>query len=175
MITELGKKATNKIMKLLIEIKDRDETLEVQEELIRLEREKTIGLEKSLSKERKRFKVQEDLLKARINKILELEGSLAKEKENIVNLTKDLSLANESNAQLKGSNETLHENFLCLHTKHMDLEVERDLFKESTPSSCNDATKSFVSISSNGFARCSNINVESCATNQPCGDVCHEQ
>jgi hypothetical protein len=38
MINEIGKKATNKIMKLMIEIEDRDETLEVQEELIRLER-----------------------------------------------------------------------------------------------------------------------------------------
>jgi hypothetical protein len=58
MIKELGKKATNKIMKLMIEIEDRDETLEAQEELIRLERKKTLGLEKSLSKERKSLKVQ---------------------------------------------------------------------------------------------------------------------
>jgi hypothetical protein len=44
MIKELSKKATNKIMKLMIEIEDRDETLEVQEELIRLEWEKTVGV-----------------------------------------------------------------------------------------------------------------------------------
>jgi len=56
----------------MIEIEDRDETLEAQEELIRLEREKTIGLVKSLSKERKSFKVQEDLLNAKIGKLLEL-------------------------------------------------------------------------------------------------------
>jgi hypothetical protein len=36
-------------MKLMIEIEDWDETLEVQEELISLEREKTVGFEKSLS------------------------------------------------------------------------------------------------------------------------------
>ena len=72
MIKELGKKATNKIIKLMIEIEDRDETLEAQEELIRLEREKTVGLVKSLSKERKSFKVQEDLLNAKIGKLLEL-------------------------------------------------------------------------------------------------------
>jgi hypothetical protein len=86
-------------------------------------------------------------------------------KEKVVKLTKELSLANKSNAQLKGANETLHENFLCLHAKHMDLEVEHDLFKESTSSNSNDATKSSVSITSNGCARCNNINVESCATN----------
>jgi hypothetical protein len=80
MIKELVKKATNKVLKLMIEIEDRDETLKDQE-LIRLKREKTVGLEKSLSKERKSFKVQEDLLNAKISKILELEKSLAKEKE----------------------------------------------------------------------------------------------
>jgi len=58
-------------MKLRIEIEDRDEALEAQE-LIRLEQEKTVGLEKSLSKERKSFKVQEDLLNAKIGKLLEL-------------------------------------------------------------------------------------------------------
>ena len=56
----------------MIEIEDRDETLEAQEELIRLEQEKTVGLVKSLSKERKSFKVQEDLLNAKIGKLLEL-------------------------------------------------------------------------------------------------------
>jgi hypothetical protein len=70
-------------MKLMIEIEARDETLEVQEELIRLEREKTVGLEKSLSKKRKSFKVQEDLLKAKIDKLLELEESLAKRKKRL--------------------------------------------------------------------------------------------
>jgi hypothetical protein len=58
-------------MKLMIEIEARDETLEVQEELIRLEREKNVGL----SKERKSFKLQEDFLKAKIDKLLELEES----------------------------------------------------------------------------------------------------
>jgi hypothetical protein len=75
------------------------------------------------------------LLKAKIDKILKLEEPPAKEKEKVVKLTKELSFANESNAQLKSANETLHENFLCLHAKHMDLEVERDLLKESTSSS----------------------------------------
>ena len=72
MIKELGPKATNKIMKLMVEIEGRDEILETQEELLKLEREKTVGLEKSLSKERKSFKVQEDLLNAKIGKLLEL-------------------------------------------------------------------------------------------------------
>jgi hypothetical protein len=51
-----------------------------------------------------------------------------------------------------------------LQVKHTDLEVEHDLLKESTFSSSNDATKSFICITSNGCTRWSNINVESCAT-----------
>jgi hypothetical protein len=50
MIKELGKKTTNKIMNLMKEIEDRDETLKEKEDLIRLEREKIVGLEKSPSK-----------------------------------------------------------------------------------------------------------------------------
>jgi hypothetical protein len=48
MITSFGKKTTKKIMFLIKEIENRDETLEVQEELFRLEREKTIALENAL-------------------------------------------------------------------------------------------------------------------------------
>jgi hypothetical protein len=48
MINSFGKKATKKIMFLVKEIENRDETLEVQEELFRLEREKTITLENAL-------------------------------------------------------------------------------------------------------------------------------
>ena len=66
-------------MKLMIEIEDRDEALEAQE-LIRLEQEKTVGIEESLSKQRKSFKVQEDLLNGKIGKLLELEKSFTKEK-----------------------------------------------------------------------------------------------
>jgi speckle-type POZ protein len=63
MITSFGKKATKKIMLLMKEIENREGTLEVQEELFRLEREKTIALENALVIEKKGFKVQDDLLK----------------------------------------------------------------------------------------------------------------
>jgi Ca2+-binding EF-hand superfamily protein len=72
MIKELGKKATNKIMNLMIEIENRDETLEVQEELIRLEREKTVGLEKSLSKERIVSRFKRTCSKPKLTKFLSL-------------------------------------------------------------------------------------------------------
>ncbi|CAO2038779.1 unnamed protein product [Urochloa humidicola] len=65
LVNELGKKAAKKIMKLVAEIEKMDEALETQEELVELERKKIVGLEKSLSQERKSFKMQEDLLKAK--------------------------------------------------------------------------------------------------------------
>jgi hypothetical protein len=48
MITSFGKKTTKKIMLLMKEIENRDGTLEVQEELFRLEREKPLPLKMPL-------------------------------------------------------------------------------------------------------------------------------
>ncbi|RCV20913.1 hypothetical protein SETIT_4G096100v2 [Setaria italica] len=76
----LRKRASKIIMKLMMKIQDRDETLKVQEELFRFEREKTIALENSLENEKKGFKMQEDLLKTKNDTTLSLEKSLAKEK-----------------------------------------------------------------------------------------------
>jgi hypothetical protein len=53
MITSFGRKATKKIMFLMKEIENRDGTLEVQEELFILEREKTIALDNALVIEKK--------------------------------------------------------------------------------------------------------------------------
>jgi speckle-type POZ protein len=79
MINGFGKKATKRIMSLMKEIENRDGTLEVQEELFRLEREKTVALENALVIEKKGFKVQEDLLKEKELEILSLKKSLDKE------------------------------------------------------------------------------------------------
>jgi hypothetical protein len=48
MINVFGKKASKEIMFLMKEIENKDETLEVQEELFRLEREKTIAPDNAL-------------------------------------------------------------------------------------------------------------------------------
>jgi len=108
--------------------------------------------------------VQEDLLNAKAGKLLELEMSLAKEKEEVAILRKELSLASETIASIKGVNETLQENFSCLHSDYKDLEAKHGILKINTLDS-NDATKSFVSTKSKTCAKCCNINVESCATN----------
>jgi hypothetical protein len=53
MINSFGKNATKRIMSLMKEIENRDGALEVQEELFRLEREKTIALENALAIEKR--------------------------------------------------------------------------------------------------------------------------
>jgi hypothetical protein len=63
MVNGFGKKETKSIMCLMKKMENRDGTLEVKEELFRLEREKTIALENALVIKKKGFKVQKDLLK----------------------------------------------------------------------------------------------------------------
>jgi speckle-type POZ protein len=102
MITSFGKKATKKIMFLMKEIRNREGTLEVQEELFRLEREKTITLENALVIEKKGFKVQEDLLKEKEIKILSLKKSLAKDELIVDELTRESFLAKDACKKLEG-------------------------------------------------------------------------
>jgi hypothetical protein len=54
------------MMKLIMKLDDLDETLESQEELFRLEREKSKALEKNLTNERKENKRLEESLKAKV-------------------------------------------------------------------------------------------------------------
>jgi speckle-type POZ protein len=96
MINVFGKKASKKIMFLMKEIENKDETLEVQEELFRLEREKTIAPENALVIEKKGFKVQEDLLKEKEIEILSLKKSQATEELTVDELTKESFLAKDA-------------------------------------------------------------------------------
>ena len=109
MITSFGKKATKRIMNLLNEIKNRDETLEVQEELFRLEREKTIALEDALVIEKKGFKVQEGLLKEKEEEILSLKNSQAKEAVIVDELTRKSFLAKDACSRLESEKVELEE------------------------------------------------------------------
>jgi speckle-type POZ protein len=93
------------------EIVNRDETLEVQEELFRLEREKTVALDNALVIEKKGFKVQEDLLKEMELEILSLKKSQAKEELIVDELTIESFLANDACNKLEGENIELQKNF----------------------------------------------------------------
>jgi hypothetical protein len=57
---QYGKGGATRIMKLIMKLDELDETLESQEELLRLEREKFEALEKNLTNERKENKKLED-------------------------------------------------------------------------------------------------------------------
>ena len=64
-----------------MKLDDLDETLESQEELLRLEREKSKALEKNLANEREENKMLMDLIKVKDGTLLELKESLSSEKE----------------------------------------------------------------------------------------------
>jgi speckle-type POZ protein len=113
------------------EIVNRDETLEVQEELFRLEREKTVALDNALVIEKKGFKVQEDLLKEMELEILSLKKSQAKEELIVDELTIESFLANDACNKLEGENLELQKNFESLRTIHIALEVQLDNLKNN--------------------------------------------
>jgi hypothetical protein len=163
MITSFGKKATKKIMFLMKEIENRDGTLEVQEELFRLQREKTIALENALVIEKKGFKVQEDSLKEKGMEILSLKKSIAKDELLVDELTKESSLAKDACKKLEDQKLELQKSFDSLKTSHIALEVQLDNLKNNATTVSNDA---FSKIStSNGCSRCYNIDINACATN----------
>jgi chromosome segregation ATPase len=79
-------------------------------------------------------------------------------------LTKELSLVEDSHANLKRDNEKLQENLTSLQAVHTALEVEVNTLLESSTNACK-SSKSSSSSTSNGCARCSNIDIQTCATN----------
>jgi speckle-type POZ protein len=111
MINSFGKKTTKKIMFLTKEIENRDGTLEVQEELFRLEREKTIALENALVIEKTGFKVQEDLLKEKELEIFILKKSQAKYELIVDELTRQSFVAKDAYKKLEGEKLELQKSF----------------------------------------------------------------
>jgi hypothetical protein len=88
----------------------------VQEELFRLEREKTISLENALAIEKKSFKVQEDLLKEKEIEILSLKKSLAKDELIVDELTRKYFLDKDACKKLEGEKLELQKSFESLKT-----------------------------------------------------------
>jgi hypothetical protein len=164
MITSFGK-ATKKIMFLMKEKGNREGTLEVQEELFRLEREKTITLESALVIEKKGFKVQEDLIKEKEIEILSLKKSLAKDELIIDELTRESFLAKDACKKLEGEKLELQKSCDSLKTSHIALEVQLDNLKNNVTTSSNDASSNSQTSTSKGCSRCYKIDINACATN----------
>jgi speckle-type POZ protein len=165
MITSFGKKATKIIMFLMKEIENRDETLEVQEKLFRIEREKTIALENALVIEKKGFKIQEDLLKKKEIEILSLKKSQAKDELIVDELTRESFLAKDACKKLEDEKLELQKSFESLKTSHIALEVQLDNLKNNATTTSNDALSNSKASTSNGCSRCYKIDINACATN----------
>nr|AAV44188.1 putative polyprotein [Oryza sativa Japonica Group] len=104
---------------------------------------------------------QEELLILEKKRNLALEESLAKESAKNKQLANELNFANGSLASLRDVNETLQEKFACLDKSH---KVQIDTLWNST-SQPNVVSNSSNPSTSNGCARCYNIDLNSYATN----------
>ena len=115
----------------MMKMDELEETLESQEELLSLEREKSETLEKDLTNERKENKRLEDSLRTNDGILLEVKESLTSEKEKMDDLTKKCSIVGDTNSSLKSENVKLQESLTSLQALHMALEVEHNTSLES--------------------------------------------
>ena len=109
LVKKYGKEAATKMMELIMKLDDADETLETQEELLRLEREKSKALEKGLANEREENKKLMDSIKVKDGTLLEMKESFSSEKEKVDDLTRKFSFVNDTNTFLWKDNEKLQE------------------------------------------------------------------
>jgi hypothetical protein len=150
MINKFGKKAHKEIKKLLDKLEEKKEILHEQEDLLILENERNLALEKSLAEE-----------KAKVEK-LTTDMSLANDSNK--RMSKDYTLANESLASLKATRSELQSSLSCLTEKYKTLEANYSSLWESakaTPSATFDSSSS----TSKGCFICSNIDINSLKTN----------
>jgi chromosome segregation ATPase len=115
-------------------------------------------------KNKKLLKRLEESLKAKDSILLEVEESLTSEKRKVNDLTKELSLVEDTHANLKRDNEKVQESLTSLQAVHTALEVKINTLLESSSSTCKSSKTSSPSTS-NGSARCFNIEIQTCATN----------
>ncbi|KAG2649343.1 hypothetical protein PVAP13_1NG113044 [Panicum virgatum] len=164
LVKKYGKGAATKMMKLVMKLDEADETLETQEELLRLEREKFKALEKDLAYEREENKMLVNSIKVKDGTLLLLKESLSSEKEKVDDLTRKFSFVNDTNTFLRKDNEKLQESMTSLQANHTALEVQFNTLWESTSKTKETSNSSSPSIS-NGCARCFNIDIQTRATN----------
>jgi chromosome segregation ATPase len=151
LIKQYGKSAATRMMKLIMKLDDLDETLESQEELLRLEREKSKALEKHLINERKENKRLEESLKAKDSILLEVEELFTSKKRKLNDLTKELSLVEDTHANMKRDNKKLQESLTSLQAIHTALEVKVNTLLESSSNACK-SSKSSSPSTCNGCA-----------------------
>jgi hypothetical protein len=150
MIKNFGKKGYKEIKKLLDKLEEKKEILHEQEDLLILEKERNLALEKSLAEE-----------KSKVEK-LAIDLSLANDSNKM--MSKDYTLANESLASLKATHSKLQSSFSCLKEKHKILEANYSTLWESTKATPKETFDSSASTSK-GCSICSNIDINFLKTN----------
>jgi len=164
LVKKYGKGAATKMMELIMKLDDLDETLESQEELFRLEREKFKTFEKNLADEREENKILLDSIKVKDGTLLELKESLSSEKEKVDDLSRKFSFVNDINAFLRKDNEKLQEGIASLQANHTALEVQFNTLWESD-SKNRESSNSSSPSTNNGYTRYYNIDIQTGATN----------
>src|SRR6266498_1029371 len=150
MIREFGMKGYKVIKKLMEKLEKREISLEMQEELLVLEKERNLALETSIAKANEKVE--------KLAKELSLANDSIEEK--MINIAK----ANSSIDSLKDANVTLQENLSCLEGRYKDLEVQFVSIWESNSLLPKATIDSNVSTSK-GCNRCFNHDMDTCATN----------
>src|SRR5436190_23507838 len=120
MIREFGMKGYKVIKKLMEKLEKREISLEMQEDLLVLEKERNLALETSLAKANE--------------KVDELAKELSLANDSIKEKMIDIAKANSSIDSLKDANVTLQENLSCLEGRYKDLEVQFSSLWESNSS-----------------------------------------
>jgi uncharacterized protein (DUF3084 family) len=150
MIKKFGKKGHKEIKKLLDKLEEKKEILHEQEDLLILEKERNLALEKSHAEE-----------KAKVEK-LTMDLSLANDSNK--RMSKDYTLANESLASLKATHSELQTSLSCLTEKYKNLETNYSSLWESTK-----VTPSAILVSSastsKGCSICANIDINALKAN----------
>jgi uncharacterized protein (DUF3084 family) len=118
MIKQFGKKGYKEIISLLEKLEKKKVSLHEQEDLLILEKERNLALEKHLAEE-----------KAKVEK-LTIDLSLANDSNK--RMSKNYTLANESIASLKSTHSELQTILSCLTDKHKNLEANYSALWEST-------------------------------------------
>jgi uncharacterized protein (DUF3084 family) len=150
MIKKFGKKGHMEIQRLLDRLEKKKEILHEQEDLLILEKERNLALEKSLAKE-----------KAKVEKLI-TDLSLANDSNK--RMSKDYTLANESLASLKATHSELQSSLSCLTKKYKTLESNYSSLWESTKATPLAILDSSASTSKD-CSICSNIDMNALKTN----------
>jgi hypothetical protein len=149
-IKQFNKKGYKEIKRLLEKLEKKKVSLHEQEDLLILEKERNLALERRLAEEA-----------AKVDK---LTTDLSLVNDSNKRMSKDYTLANESLASLKATHSELQSNFSCLTEKHKIVEANYSTLWESTKSNSY-ATLESSDSTSKGCSIYSNVDINALKTN----------